>query len=103
MLPLFSINIALHDQYISQFEAFDEIFKQYFRVYNKKDNTPLLMSIISRRCENIHFLLQLCPSDIKDKSILRLTPLSIACRNGSIATVRTLISYKGSAANQPCG
>ena len=88
---------------ISQFEAFSEIYKQFFRIYDKKDNTPLIMSIIARRCENIHFLLQLCPSAIKDKSILRLTPLSVACRNGCIATVRTLMSYKGSAPNQPGG
>lgn len=77
--------------------------KQYLRVYDKKSNTPLIMAIIARRIDLIHYMLQVVPSAIKDKSILRLTPLSVACRNGSVGTARTLMSYKGSAPNQAGG
>lgn len=76
---------------------------QYLRVYDKKNNTPLIMAIIAKRSENIHYILQLVPSAIKDKSILRLTPLSVASRNGFVDTVRTIMSYKGSAPNQAGG
>lgn len=51
---------------------------QYLRVYDKKDNTPLIIAIIAKRTENIHYMLQLVPTCIKDKSILRMTPLSVA-------------------------
>ena len=76
---------------------------QYLRVYDKKDNTPLIMAIIGRRTDNIHFMLQKVPSAVKDKSILRLTPLSVACRNGSLGSMRTVMSYKGSPPNQAGG
>jgi ankyrin repeat protein len=75
----------------------------YLRVYDKKNNTPLIMAIIAQRQETIHYMLQLVPSAVKDKSILRLTPLSVACRNGAINTIRTMMSYKGSSPNQPGG
>ena len=77
--------------------------EQYLRVYDKKDNTPLIMAIIARRIENIHFMLQLVPTCIKDKSILRMTPLSVAWRNGNPFVVKALMSYKGSSPNQPGG
>ena len=76
---------------------------QYVRVYDTKMNTPLIMAIIARRTDNIHFIIQKVPSSVKDKSILRLTPLSVACRNGSVATMRTLMSYAGSPPNQAGG
>ena len=76
---------------------------QYLRVYDKKNNTPLIMAVIARRSENLHYMLQLVPSAVTDKSILRLTPLSVACRNGFLDTMKTLMSYKGSTPNQPGG
>lgn len=80
-----------------------EEYKQYLRVYDKKGNTPLIMAIIAKRAENIHYILQLVPSAIKEKSIIRMTPLNISCRNGFVHTARTLMSYKGSAPNQAGG
>jgi len=76
---------------------------QYLRVYDNKNNTPLISAIIAKRSEVIHYILQKVPTSIKDKAILRMTPLSVACRNGFMDTIRTVMSYKGSAPNQPGG
>ena len=63
----------------------------------------MIIAIIAKRVNNIHYMLQLVPTWIKDKSILRMTPLSVACRNGDVAVTKTLMSYKGSSPNQPGG